>query len=341
MHHMRRRQFISLLVASVTMPWPRVAAAQGANERSRMAQTQPVANTHRIGILLPGPLGPRVHQWDAFRSALGELGRPEGTSITLIFRAPPQEGDPIENLAAELVRSNVDLIVAVADRAIQTARHATNTIPIVMCPATDAVEQGFIISLAHPGGNITGISILNAELAPKRLEILREIVPKASRIAVLTWSGTAEVSFRAAETAARSIGVELLSLEVSEYADLDRAFQTAAKGRADALLVLGGPPLFGLRKRITQLALKHNLPALYYLPSFAREGGLLVYGPSDTDYYRRAAWYVDKILKGAKPNDLPVEQPTRFELILNLKTAKSLGITIPTSIMVRANEVIE
>jgi putative ABC transport system substrate-binding protein len=227
---------------------------------------------------------------DAFRSALAELGGLE-RSITLIFRAPPQEGDPIESLAAKLVRSNVDLIVAIGDRAIQAARHATNTIPIVMCPASDAVEQGFITSLEHPGGNITGISILNTELAPKRLEILREIVPKASRVAVLMWSGTAELSFRAAQTAAQSIGVELLSLEVSEYADLERAFQTVAKGRADGLLVLGGPPFFGLRKRITELALKHKIPALYNLPSFAREGGLLVYGPSDTEYYRCAAWW--------------------------------------------------
>jgi putative tryptophan/tyrosine transport system substrate-binding protein len=164
-------------------------------------------------------------------------------------------------------------------------------------------------------------------------------VPKASRVAVLMWPGAAEVSFHAAETAARSIGVELLRLEVSEYADLDRAFEIAANGRADALLVMGGPLLFGLRKRITQLALKHCLPALYHFPSFAREGGLLVYGPGDTEIYGRAAWYVDKILNGAKPNDLSVEQPTKFELILNLRTARSLGITIPTSIMVRADEI--
>jgi putative tryptophan/tyrosine transport system substrate-binding protein len=154
------------------------------------------------------------------------------------------------------------------------------------------------------------------------------------------WPGAAEVSFHAAETAARSIGVELLRLEVSEYADLDRAFEIAANGRADALLVMGGPLLFGLRKRITQLALKHCLPTLYHLPSFAREGGLLVYGPGDTEIYGRAAWYVGKILNGAKPNDLSVEQPTKFKLILNLRTARSLGITIPTSIMVRADEIL-
>ena len=305
------------------------------------AAAQQMGTVPRIGILLPGPLPPRVHQWDAFRQALRELGYTEGRNIVLEFRPPAQEGDPLENLAAELVRIKVDLIVAVGDQAIRAARHATSTIPIVMCPASDPVERGFIASLARPGGNMTGLSILNAELAAKLLEILREIVPKVSRVAVLWTPGTGEAAFRAAEVAARSMGVELLSLEASRDADLEKAFEAAAQRRAGALLVLGGPPLFGLRARIVELALKHRFPALYYLPSFAHAGGLAVYGPSDTEYYRRAAVYVDKILKGAKPADLPVEQPTKFVLVINLKTAKALGLTISPSLLARADELIQ
>jgi ABC-type uncharacterized transport system substrate-binding protein len=304
------------------------------------AEAPPAGKMAQVGFLFPGPLPPRTHPWDTFRQAFRELGYAEGQNIILQLRLPAQEGDPLDNLAAELVRLKVDVIVAVSDRAIRAARQATSTIPIVMCPATDPVEQGFIASLAHPGGKITGLANFNVELAAKRLEILREIVPKVSRIAVLWASGT-EAAVRAAEVAARSIGVELLSLEASRSADLEKAFEAAANGRAGALLVPGGPALFGLRARVTELALKHRLPALYYLPSFVYAGGLVVYGPSDTEYYRRAAVYVDKILKGAKPADLPVEQPTKFELVVNLKTAKALGLTIPPSLLQRADEVIQ
>ncbi len=306
------------------------------------AQAQPAGKISRIGILLPGPLPPRMHQWDAFRQTLRELGYTEGQNIILEFRSPAREGDPFENLAADLVHLKVDLIVAVADQAVRAARQATSTIPIVMCPSADPLEQGFVASLAHPGGNITGVSILNTDLTAKRLEILREIVPKVSRVAVLWGPGPgAEAQFRAAEPAARALGVELVSLKVSRAEDLEKAFETAAKRHAGALFVPGSPTLFGLRARITELALKHRLPGMYYLPSFAQAGGLVVYGPSDTEYYRRAAIYADKILKGAKPADLPVEQPTRFQLIINLKTAKALGLTIPQSVLMRADELIQ
>ncbi len=304
-------------------------------------EAQPAGRVYRIGILLPGPLAPRMHQWDAFRQTLRELGYTEGQNIILEFRPPAQEGDPLEDLAADLVRLKVDLIVAVADRPIRAARQATSTIPIVMCPSGDAVGQGFVASLARPGGNITGVSILNPDLAAKRLQILREIVPKVSRVAVLWNPPGGEAQFRAAELAARAMRIEVVSLKVSRADDLDKAFETAAKSRAGTLLVESGSVLFGLRVRITEFALKQRLPAMYNLPSFAHAGGLVVYGPSDTEYYRRAAIYVDKILKGAKPADLPVEQPTKFELIINLKTAKALGLTIPLSVLFRADQVIE
>ncbi len=304
-------------------------------------EAQPAGRVYRIGILLPGPLAPRMHQWDAFRQTLRELGYTEGQNIILEFRPPAQEGDPLENLAADLVRLKVDLIVAVADRSIRAARDATSTIPIVMCPASDAVGQGFVASLARPGGHITGVSILYPDVTAKRLEIVREIVPKVSRVGVLWNPPEGEAVFRAAELAARAMRVEVVSLKVSRADDLDKAFETAAKSRAGALLVSGGAPHFGLRARITELALKHRLPGMYPLPSFAHAGGLVVYGPSDTEYYRRAAIYVDKILKGAKPGDQPVEQPTKFELIINLKTAKALGLTIPPSVLFRADQVIE
>jgi putative ABC transport system substrate-binding protein len=210
-----------------------------------------------------------------------------------------------------------------------------------MCPASDPVQHGFVASLARPGGNVTGLSIVSTDLTGKRLEILREIVPKVSRVAVLWTPGSAEAQFGAAEVAARVLGLELLSLEASRDADLERAFEAAARGRAGALLVLSSPTFFGLRARITELAQKRRLPGMYWLPSFAHAGGLVVYGPSDTEYYRRAANYVDRILKGAKPADLPVEQPTKFELVINLKTAKTLGLTIPQSLLLRADEVIQ
>jgi len=281
-----------------------------------------------------------MHQWDAFRQTLREPGYTEGKNIVLEFRPAAQEGDPLENLAADLVRLNVDAIIAVADRAIRAARHATSTIPIVMCPSGDPVGEGFVSSLARPGGNITGLSILNPDLTGKRLEILKEIAPKVSRVAVL-WGPGAEAAFRASELAARALRIDVVGLKVSRAEDLDKAFEAAAKGRAQALLVAGGPATYGLRARITELALKHHLPGMYYLPAFAHAGGLVVYGPSDIEYYRRAATYVDKILKGAKPADLPVEQPTKFELIINLKTAKALGLTIPPSLLQRADEVIQ
>jgi len=304
------------------------------------AHAQQAGRVPRVGILPGGPLAPRLHQWDAFRQTLHALGYTEGQNILLEFRPPAQEGDPFEPLAVDLETDEVDVIVATAERAIRATREATSTIPIVVCPTRDPVGEGFVASLARPGGNITGLSILTTDLTAKRLEILREIMPQVARVAVL-WTPGTEAQVRAAELAARAMGIELVAVEAAGDGDLEQAFAAAATSRAGALLVVGAPTFFGLRARITALALQHRLPAMYYLPSFAHVGGLVGYGPSDTEYYRRAALYVDKILKGAKPADLPVEQPMKFELVINLKTAQALGITMPPSLLLLADEVIQ
>ena len=320
----------AIFVVGLALSLVAVPLVAGAQQDGRMP---------RIGILPGGPLAVRMHQWDAFRQALRELGYVEDQNIVFEFRPPAREGDPFENLAIDLVHRKVDLIVATSNVAVRAASRATSTIPIVMSPAGDPLAEGFVTSLARPSGNITGVSILSVDLSGKRLEILRDVAPQVSRVAVL-WATGAEEQVRAVERTARAIRVAVLGVEVSRGDDLERAFDTAAKGGAGALVGTSGAVLFGLRTRIAEFALKRRLPAVYPLPSFAYAGGLLAYGPNDTEYYRRAAVYVDKILKGAKPADLPVEQPTRFELVLNLKTAKALGLTIPQSVLLRADEVI-
>lgn len=304
------------------------------------AHAQQAGKVYRIGCIPGGPLAPRAHQWDAFRQTLRALGWVEGQDILLEFRPPAREGDPFDELAAELVRLKVDVIVATGGRAVRATKQATNTIPIVGAPMGDSN----ITSLAQPSGNVTGSSLMFVELSGKRLEILKEIVPQASRVAVL-WAPPSEPQFRAVQAAARALGVEILELQVTQEGahsdDLDHAFETASQDRADALLVIGNVRFFGLRARIVDLALRHRLPAIYEARSFAHAGGLVAYGPSDTEYYRRAAVYVDKILKGAKPEDLPVEQPMKFELVLNLKTAKALDLTLPPTFLFRADEVLE
>jgi putative ABC transport system substrate-binding protein len=305
------------------------------------AEAQPAGKVYRIGCIPGGPLAPRLHQWDAFRQTLRELGWVEGQNIALEFRAPAQEGDAFDELAADLVRLKVDVIVATSTRAVRATKHATSTIPIVMSPSGDPVGEGLVASLARPGGNVTGTSTMVSDRSGKHLEIIREIVPSASRVAVLWAPPVNEPGFRAVEAAARGPEVELLELPAIQAGDFDHAFETARRAHVEAMIVLGGNPLFfGLRARIADLALHHRLPAIYDLPSYAHAGGLVAYGPSDTEYYRRAAAYVDKILKGAKPADLPVEQPTQFELVINLKTAQALGLTIPPSLLFQATEVI-
>ena len=306
---------------------------------------QQAGKVYRIGCIPGGLLAPRVHQWDAFRQTLHELGWREGQNIILEFRPPAREGDPYDDLAAELVRLKVDVIVATGDRAVRATMQATSTIPIVMSPVTDPVSQGLVASLAHPGGNVTGSSVMAVDLSAKRLEILKEIVPGASRVAVLWAPPIGEPQLRAVGAAARVLGVELLELQVTQEGaqarDLDHAFEKASRDHADAMIVIGNVLFFGLRARIADLALHHRLPAMYPARSHVDAGGLISYGPSDTEYYRRAAVYVDKILKGAKPGDLPVEQPMKFELVINLKTAQAFDLTIPPVLLFQATEVIK
>ena len=246
-------------------------------------------------------------------------------------------------LAAELVTQGVDVIVVGGGLAIHAVRKATSTIPIVLAVSADPVGSGLVASLAQPGGNVTGLSILAVEAAGKRLELLKEVVPRASRVAVLwnvTSPGKAQ-EWRQTQAAARALGVTLQSAEVRDPEDLDKVLSEVARARPDALVAFSEPMLLRHRHRVIDFARKHRLPVVSETSEFADAGGLLTYGASLPDLFRRAATYVDKILKGAKPADLPVEQPTKFELVVNLKTAKALGLTIPPSLLLRADRIVE
>ncbi len=307
------------------------------------AEAQQAAKVYRIGILPPGPISPRMHLWDAFRQGLRDLGYVEGQNIALIIRSPEEGPDRLPALAAELVGLKVDVIVTAGDSGAQAAKEATMAIPIVIALTADPVDGGLIASLARPGANITGLSLISPELAGKRLELLREVVPWVSRVGVLLQPASQAIALqmKQAELAARSLGVELQGLEVRSPNDFERAFQAAIRARAGALLTLDSVLFYTHRTRIVDLAAKSRLPVMYGIREFVESGGLISYGAKFTDMYRRAATYVDKILNGAKPADLPVEQPTRFELVINLKTAKVLGLTIPQSVLIRADQVIE
>jgi putative ABC transport system substrate-binding protein len=324
----------SLLVAGLTLlATPLVAGAQERKARK----------VYRIGCMPGGPLAPRAHQWEAFRLGLRDLGYVEGQNVVLEYRVPEREGAPFDDLVADLVRLNVDVIVASTPSAIQAAKRATKTIPIVMTGIGDPVKAGLIASLARPGGNVTGLSLLAVELGGKRLHLLREVLPKMVRVAVL-WNPTNPHNLpqlQEVQAAASILRLEALSLEASTADDIDRAFQIARNLRADGLVVASDGLFFGLHARILDLALQTRLPAVWVWPSLAERGALMVYGTSDTEYYRRAAAYVDRILKGVRPADLPVEQPTKIDLIISLKTARALKLTIPRSLLLRADQVIE
>jgi putative ABC transport system substrate-binding protein len=279
----------------------------------------------------------------AFRGGLRELGYVEGRNIQIESRWAEGNYDRLPGLAADLVRLKVDVIVTYGTPAAQAAKGATGTIPIVMAAIIDPVASGLVTSLARPGGNITGQSMMSPDLAEKQLQILKELVPKTSRVAVLhnpANPGNAP-QVRHAQDAARALGVRLQILGARGPSEIDGAFAAMAAEQAGAVIVLVDAILQSNRARIADLAARHRLPAVYGLHEYAEVGGLLAYGPNRLDMFRRAATYVDRILKGAKPGDLPVEQPSTFTLVINLKTAKALGLTIPPSLLLRADQVIE
>jgi putative ABC transport system substrate-binding protein len=285
-------------------------------------------------------ISPRI---EALRQGLHELGYVEGKNIVIEWRSAEGKLDRVPALAAELVRLKVDVIVTGGATDTRAAKEATNTIPIVMAQDSDPVGSGFVASLARPGGNITGLSTLAPEVSGKRLELLKEIIPKLSRVAVLgisTRPGNAQ-SLKEVELAAGALKVKLQFLDVLDPKDIEAAFRAASKGRAEAVLVLQSPFFNSQRKQLVDLAIKSRLPATYPQTEYTEAGGLMYYGANTPDLFRRAATYVDKILKGTKPADIPVEQPRKFELIVNLKAAKQIGLTIPPNVLVRADRVIK
>jgi|ERR1043166_5599872 putative ABC transport system substrate-binding protein len=301
------------------------------------------AAKNTVGFLSANSRAPMSGRYDAFRQGLRELGYVEGKNIVIESRYAAGKIDALTALAGELVRLKVDVIVTEGTTATRFAKEATSSIPIVMAQDPDPVGTGFVGSLAQPGGNITGLSNLRPELSGKRLELIKDIVPLLARLAVLgtsTVPGNAQ-SIKEMELGASGFGVQLQYLNVPSPEEIDTVFRAANKGRADAILVLGSPFLLSQRTKVIDLALRNRLPAIYYASEFVEDGGLMSYGVNINDLFRRAAVYVDKILKGAKPADLPVEQPTKFELVINLKAAKQIGLTIPPNVLARADRVIK
>jgi ABC-type uncharacterized transport system substrate-binding protein len=328
---MDRRAFLAGAAALLAAP-----LAAGAQSTRRL---------YRIGFLgAASPSEPRSQRFfEAFRNGLAELGYVEGQNIAIESRWAAGKYERLPGLAAELVRLKMDVIVTAAVPAIRAVKEATSTIPIVMAVVVDPVATGLVASFARPGGNITGLSVMTPELVGKQLEMLREIVPKASRVAVL-WNPANPGNppqLRAAEVAARTLGMRLQLLEARNPREIDSAFAAMTKEGASAVVVLVDVVLIEQRTRIADLAATRRLPAVYGHVDYVGAGGLMAYAPNFRDNYRRAAAYVDRILRGANPGDLPIEQATKFELLINLKTAKALGLTIPPSVLARADQVIE
>jgi putative ABC transport system substrate-binding protein len=318
-----------------------VAAAGGFIAMPAVTRAQQAGKVDRIGFLSlgSGPTAPVT-----FREGLRELGYVEGRNLIIEYRWAAGKAERLPEMAAELVRLKVEVIVGVTTPGIEAARRATSTIPIVMAAVADPVGSGLVASIARPGGNVTGLTLMSTELVGKRLQLVRELLPKATRVAVLAYHGYTSATrpyLEQMRAAAQQMGVQLVVQEVKEAGDLPGAFTAMQRERAQALDVRGSPFSAQNAKRIVELAAHHRLPAMYDTRSFVEAGGLVSYGPSVPEMFRRAAFYVDRILKGAKPADLPVEQPTKFELVINLKAAKALGLTIPPALLVRADQVIQ
>ena len=322
MNHVHRRQF--LLAAGALLVAPTGAQAQRG--------TKP----YRIGFLT-------VEPDEKLQQSLRELGYVEGRDVVLEIRNTEGRSDRLDEFALDLVRLKVDVIVAPYPAAVLSAKRATATIPIVMMNTPDPVQLGLVASLARPGGNITGLTTLTVELSTKQLELLKEAVPRASRVALM-WNPDNPwhpVTVKGLQASSRSLGLQLQVLEVRGPDAFDPAFHAMTTERAQAILILADPMMFVHRKRLADLAIKHRLPMMGNVRAYAGAGSLMSYWADRTDLSRRAASYVDRILKGARPGELPIEQPTKFELIINLKTAKALGLTIPQSLLLRADEVIQ
>ena len=324
---MKRRAFIAALGGAAA--WPLAARAQ--------------QRVFRIGLLNAGADPLRLPLWRTFVDALRELGWIEGKNFVYERRFANNQLDRLPDLTAELVGLNVDLIVTVGTLAPVAAKRATATIPIVMTSAGDPLGSGLVASLARPGGNVTGLSLMAPDLGGKRLELLKEVLPKISRVAVLwnTVNPYSANSFKEALSAAQKLGVEIQSLGVKGPDELDAVFETIGSQHPDALITIEDPLTMDQRQRIVDFATANRLPAIYGLREFVDVGGLMAYGALLSDLLRRSASYVDKLLKGAKPADLPVEQPTKFELVINLKAAKKIGLEIPTTMAARADQIIE
>ena len=326
---MKKRVFVAILFAGLfALSFP--------------AEAQQQAKVPRIGYLSGASLSAISARIEALRQGLRELGYVEGKNIVIEWRWAEGKPDRLPDLAAELVRLKVDIIVSAGPAVTPRLKEATKTIPIVMAQDNDPIGNGFVSSLARPGGNITGLATLAPELSGKQLELLKEIIPRLSRVAVLgspTEPGNAQ-TLREIELAAAAFSVKIQNLDVQGPNDFETVFRAASKGRAEAALVLVSTIFNSHRTQVIELAVKSQLPAIFYSAEYVELGGLMAYGPSYTDLYRRTATYVDKILKGAQPADLPVEQPTKFELVINLKTAQQIGLTIPPNVLARADKVI-
>jgi putative ABC transport system substrate-binding protein len=305
-----------------------------------LAEAQQPKKVPQVGFLIASSASAQKPRLDAFKQGLRELGYVEGQNIAVEVRSGEGKPEQLAVVAAELV-GKVEIIVSGGPTSTRAAKQATNTIPIVMTLESDPVGDGLVASLARPGGNITGLSTLGSELSGKRLELLKEIVPKLSRVAVFHSTDSRNASQRnEIEVAARALKVQLQNLELQGPRDIEPAFEAATKGRAGAVLAQAPAVLLSQRTRVAELAIKTRLPAMYSREEFVEAGGLVVYAASTADLSRRAATFVDKILKGAKPAELPVEQPTKFEFVINLKTAKQIGLAIPPNVLARADRVI-